>query len=174
MLVRPFHDEYRATSSFLDVPEDELRSADAEAPPMRWILLYDGAVVGVANGHRRPDGRVFVRFGRTPGQLIGRLAETVVRRLGSVHAIARSASDRSQLEAAGFVVEFVDDEFEMSFDKALRKLGRRRTPSGFDLLPPHDLDELRLAALDTELRQDVPGTDGWETTIEMWRAEIES
>ncbi|NND02201.1 MAG: GNAT family N-acetyltransferase, partial [Acidimicrobiia bacterium] len=42
------------------------------------------------------------------------------------------------------------------------------------LLPPHDLDELRLAALDTELRQDVPGTDGWETTIEMWRAEIES
>ncbi len=173
-MFRRFIDEYREAASLLEVAESELRGADALAPQLRW-MAYDGAAaVGIANGRRRPDGRVFLNFGATPPTLIAGLADVAMAATGPVYTVAQSAERRQQLEDIGFTVELVDDEFEVRFETALRHLGRPRLPAHFTLVPPHQLDEAHLVALDNELRKEVPGTDGWVTTAQMWQAEIHS
>lgn len=174
MLVRRFSGEYDQVAGLVRVAADEIRAADAAIPPLRWVAYKGYGVVGVASGRRRPDGRTFVKFHSSQPDASTHLARFAAADVGVIHAVARSEAAKWELEAAGFAVEVIDDEFEISFQAALRRLGRRRQPPQFVLRPPHELEEHRLVALDTELRQDVPGTDGWVTTAEAWRYEINS
>lgn len=172
MIVTRFADEYDNLASFLECRAEEIHAEDASI--LRWVAYEGDAIVGTARGRRRPDGRMFVDFAATAQSLLSPIVEAVAADVGRIHAVARTEKRRRELEAAGFRVELVDDEFEIAFATALRRIGRLRLPSRFRLDPPHRLHETRLAALDTALRQDVPGTDGWQTSVEMWRHEVRS
>ena len=174
MLVRRFNDEYDQEAGLVGGAADEIRAADAAEPLVRWIVCESETVVGVASGRHRPDGRIFVRFHTTQPRGLVQLADFAAAEVGTIHAIAHSETAKTELEGAGFAVEVTDDEFAISFDAALRRLGPRRRPRHLVLRPPHELEEQRLVALDTSLRQDVPGTAGWVTTAEAWRDEIDS
>lgn len=138
-----------------------------------WIARNGDQVLGAVAVRGRPDGRRFARFGDSVPESLSWLGAAVAER-GGLHAIARSAGELGQLIAAGFVVEIENHDFEIRFDDALLRLGRPRLPDRFSLVPPHELDEKKCLALDNELRQDVPGTDGWIGTLEMWRDELAS
>ena len=105
----------------------------------------------------RPDGRTFV-FGEPDADLpAGELYTSVDE---------ADAARRSALEALGFGV--VRRELELLLPT---RLPRAPVPDGFGLFRADEVSADALRALDDELRQDVPGTDGWHWPAAEFRAE---
>jgi len=105
----------------------------------------------------RPDGRRFVigpPDGDLPeGELFARVDESDVEQLRA-------------LEDLGFVRE--RRELDLVLPTAVPRLP---VPTGFSAVRADDMDEEALRLLDDELRQDVPGTDGWLWTADDFREE---
>lgn len=176
MIVRPFTDEYAAIADLVGGAADELRGDDAASAPPRWIAVdgASGAIAGVVTARTRPDGRTFLGFGATPPDLFVYLADAAASHLGTVYSFARDERRRGELTAAGFQVEIATEQLSVPFSGSLDRLRRARLPDRYLLAHVDELDEVKLVALDNTLRQDVPGTEGWEGTIDMWRSEIAS
>ncbi len=121
---------------------------------------------------RRPDGRTFVSFtGDRSAASLARVLDSVD---GPVHTVA-SESDAHWLEAlgaAGFEPFVVVEGFRIRFDRVLDLLPVAATDR-FELVAAHEIAIDRLAELDAELRNDVPGTDGWQPDTEWTAAELE-
>lgn len=105
----------------------------------------------------RPDGRRFV-FGEPDEELPP----------GELYAVVDEADDerRRGLERLGFVVH--RRELELLLPAGV---GRVPRPEGFACVRADEVAEERLRRLDDELRQDVPGTDGWRWEPEDFREE---
>jgi ribosomal protein S18 acetylase RimI-like enzyme len=105
----------------------------------------------------RPDGRRFL-IGRPEGELP----------LGELFAVV-DESDTEQLrslEDLGFVRERRELQLVLPTD-----VPRFAAPSGVEAVRADEVDENALRLLDDELRQDVPGTDGWRWTAADFREE---
>jgi GNAT superfamily N-acetyltransferase len=76
------------------------------------------------------------------------------------------------LSDAGFDVEISVDKFLIRFDVALAALTRARLPSRFRLDQADTVDVERLFALDSAIRRDVPGSDGWVGNRRWFRDEL--
>ena len=105
----------------------------------------------------RPDGRRFLT-GRPdgelpPGELFAVVDESDHERLGS-------------LEDLGFVRE--RRELELVLPTGVPRLP---APSSVEAVRADEVDEDTLRLLDDELRQDVPGTDGWRWAPPAFREE---
>lgn len=105
----------------------------------------------------RPDGRRFVlgrpAGGLPPGELFASVEESDVDHLRA-------------LEDLGFVRERRDLHLVLPTDGP-----RHPAPAGVTALRADGVDEEALRLLDDELRQDVPGTDGWRWTARDFREE---
>ncbi len=105
----------------------------------------------------RPDGRTFV-VGEPDGELPeGELFATVDEEDGE---------RRRSLEELGFVVERRELKLLLP-----TRLPRTPAPAGFALRRADEVPEDELRLLDDELRQDVPGTDGWRWTTADFHTE---
>ena len=105
----------------------------------------------------RPDGRRFL-IGRPGGELPPRELFATV-----------DESDTEQLrslEDLGFVRERRELQLVLPTD-----VPRFAAPSGVEAVRADEVDENALRLLDDELRQDVPGTDGWRWTAADFREE---
>jgi ribosomal protein S18 acetylase RimI-like enzyme len=98
----------------------------------------------------RPDGRRFV-IGPPEGELPPGELFAVVDESDSVLL--------SSLEGLGFVRERRELQLVLPTD-----VPRLAVPSGVEVTRADGVDETTLRLLDDELRQDVPGTDGWRWT----------
>ena len=76
------------------------------------------------------------------------------------------------LRQAGFVVETTAEAFKVEFSDALAKLQRAWLPSGFRIISAGAASLDLLLTLDNQLRQLVPGTDGWVGDLEWVRSEL--
>ena len=120
----------------------------------------------------RPDGRLLVRTegewtpdsARTAAELAARHRVPALAHVGE-----EDAAERAALIAAGFAESRREAVIAISVARALDALGDADLPEGVELRSAADVDEDRLRLLDNELRQDVPGASGWESTPEEFR-----
>ena len=127
----------------------------------RWVARRDGDVVAVLTAHRRPDDRIFVRLDGFDDTWSA-LCEAASGRTGS--PLFSTPSDervRASLVRCGFAVASVSDVFEVTFAALAQRVRHAAPPDGIDIISADDADRDALFALDIELRNDVPGTDGW-------------
>lgn len=69
----------------------------------------------------------------------------------------------------GFTVERREHEVLIPTDPAVTGLPEGTVPPGIALIPADAVDEDRLRMLDEELREDVPGSDGWVNDPQEFR-----
>ncbi len=120
----------------------------------------------------RPDGqiRVWPRDGWTleSASVAAELSE-VERCPVLVEVDATAAADLRTLTGAGFAQSRREMLFDIPVDQALTKLARARPPTGVRIDTADVVEVAHLQALDEELRDDIPGSPGWRSTLEEFR-----
>ncbi len=175
MQVTRFLDEYDLVAPLYGLYPATLRERDRDGSPSRWLGLRNGVPVAVVDSFERPDRRTFLRFRGDDPSDFGHLGATVGGELGRpVYAVAdESDSDRlTALQSAGFTTEVVVERFRIDFGVALDFLRHARPARGFTVRAADEVDEERLFALDNHIRNDVPGSEGWEGNREWFREEL--
>jgi RimJ/RimL family protein N-acetyltransferase len=138
----------------------------------RAPLIGDGLMNTQITDLVRPDGRLLVR---TEGEWTSETAAgaaAVARKVGApalAHIGEEDAAERAALVAAGFAESRREAVIAISVEQALDALGDADLPVGVELRSAADVDENKLRLLDNELRQDVPGSSGWESTPDEFR-----
>ena len=66
------------------------------------------------------------------------------------------------MRSYGFAEELALEGFRISFEAALARVRKASVPAGFSIHSTHTADVDRLLELDNLVRQDVPGSDGWQ------------
>ncbi|HSI98369.1 MAG TPA: GNAT family N-acetyltransferase [Gaiellaceae bacterium] len=121
----------------------------------------------------RPDGRCLVR---PRGTWTARAAADAVELANHLdlpaiaHADAHATAEHAALVEAGFSAWRSEAVVAISVDSALEALRGVEVPTGVVFRSAADVNEDRLRLLDDELRQDVPGTSGWRSTPDEFRA----
>jgi RimJ/RimL family protein N-acetyltransferase len=109
---------------------------------LRWVAVGE---TGEPHGHalvrRRPDRRTFVFLRDAEPEAFGQLAAVT---------------------SSGFVPARRESEYVVDVATAHGRLRDARLPAGYSLVSVEEVAVDELRRLDDRLRQDVPGTDGWE------------
>jgi ribosomal protein S18 acetylase RimI-like enzyme len=144
---------------------DELTVVRA-SPGLTWRARAGGRVVGSASAFLRPDDRWEVRLdhesradSRAP--LIAAVAANVQ---ADLHAVA-GEKNREALRywaELGFVVSRREGIYLIPTDPVRHRPGAAGVPDDIMVISARDADTDDLRLLDDALRQDVPGSDGWE------------
>jgi ribosomal protein S18 acetylase RimI-like enzyme len=120
----------------------------------------------------RPDGRCVVRPGGSWSRIAAAAAAGLAGRRG-VPVLANVPEDDADalaaLTDAGFVVSRREAVIAFEVATALDTLAGADLPAGVEARSAADVDEDALRLLDDELRQDIPGADGWRSTPEEFR-----
>jgi RimJ/RimL family protein N-acetyltransferase len=141
-------------------------------PNRLWHALDDDRVVGRAHLRRRPDGRAFVAADAWREQVTLALLDAVAADVpGDLHTLAdeADADQLALLAGAGYVEVRREDELVLPVGPALAATAGP-VPAGVAIVPAEEKEAARLARLDDQLRQDVPGSDGWVNDPEEFRA----
>jgi RimJ/RimL family protein N-acetyltransferase len=120
----------------------------------------------------RPDQRLLVRPSDTwTAEAAADAVELANdRRVPAVtHVDEEATADREALTAAGFAESRRDANVVIPVEPALDALHAAELPDGLQVRSAADVEEDRLRLLDNELRQDVPGSSGWQSTPEEFR-----
>lgn len=120
----------------------------------------------------RPDGRCLVRPGGSWSPIAATVAAALAERRGLpvlANVPEDDASALAVLTDAGFVVSRREAVIAFDVAAALDALAGVELPAGIDARSAADVDEDTLRLLDDELRQDIPGADGWRSTPEEFR-----
>ena len=120
----------------------------------------------------RPDGRCVVRPDGSWTPLAASVAAALAsrRRLPVLAHVAHTdAYALDALTAAGFAVSRREVVIDLDCATALDALRGAELPPGVETRSAVDVDEDALRLLDDELRQDVPGAEGWRSTPEEFR-----
>jgi hypothetical protein len=133
--------------------------------PDGWTAHHGEAVVGQAVAVVRPDRRCFVAFRSCcPGAyrpLVQAIAEHLRRDLYTEIDDA-DAEVRDRLVGLGFVISRREHIYTIPTDPTVTGLSNVAVPAGLEVVTADRVDEDLLRELDDELKQDVPGADGWK------------
>ncbi len=148
----------------LSVDVDKLAARErVYRPDARWVVFDEQTPVGLALALTRPDNRLFLTLRLEDEAGFGPLLAAAVSDLDApiYLSIADDQHDRLKTaEAAGFSIEIRTDNFDVPFETALARTAGR--PTGrVELLRADQVAREELFLLDIELRQDVPGCEGW-------------
>jgi RimJ/RimL family protein N-acetyltransferase len=140
-------------------------------PGRQWHALDDDEVVGRANVFRRPDGRAFLSADAWKDEVTTALLRAAIEDVpGDLHSTVdeNDADQLALLDAAGFAESRREHEYLIPVEGVLAGTAGRETP-GIRIVSAAEVDVARLMRLDDELRQDVPGADGWVNELEEFR-----
>ncbi|GIN00563.1 GNAT family N-acetyltransferase [Planomonospora venezuelensis] len=132
--------------------------------PGRWIARRGEEVIGEVTAFARPDGRCLVLFRSCRAEAYTPLVRAVAGHFPRDLHTEISESDAEACETlaeSGFVIGRRDHVYTVPTDPAVTGLAGVTVPVGFELVTADQVEEDRLRELDDELRQDVPGCDGW-------------
>jgi GNAT superfamily N-acetyltransferase len=139
-----------------------------------WRALDGHTVAGEVRVWRRPDGRHALFFDAWRFDAYRPLADAVA---GDLRADLYATLDDSEFDAldacarAGFTEHRRESYYKIPADPAVTGLGGAALPHGVSVISVGEADIDRLRLLDDDLRQDVPGTDGWRWDPEGFREE---
>lgn len=111
----------------------------------------------------RPDGRCFVRV---PAEAVNAPDRELYATVDEADATAWEL-----WEQLGFQISRREGVYLVPTNPAVTGLRDVEAPGGFRLVSADGVDEDRLRLLDDALRQDVPGTDGWNWREDAFREE---
>ena len=129
---------------------------------------------GTIGARLRPDQRCAVFFESARPEAYPPLADAVARELGCDLIVMIDESDAAALAAcaaAGFAASRRESCYTIPTSPRVTGLDAAVLPPGLTVLPATAADEDRLRLLDDELRQDVPGSEGWHWDAEDFRRE---
>jgi ribosomal protein S18 acetylase RimI-like enzyme len=134
-------------------------------PRLEWRAFYGDQPTGEVKAWVRPDGRCSVFFDSClPGAyrpLLNAVAASVSRDLyASIDEAA--GEDLARYAELGFEVSRREGSYLIPVNPDTTGLRGTQAPAGFGVISAQNADEDRLRLLDDALRQDVPGTDGWQ------------
>jgi ribosomal protein S18 acetylase RimI-like enzyme len=133
-----------------------------------------GAPAGTLRAWLRPDQRCAVCFDSARPQAYLPLTAAAAAELRRDLYASVDDADAGELAgclAAGFTVTRRESYLTIPVGAAMAGLGAAALPDGVAVLSAAGADEDRLRLLDDELRQDVPGSDGWRWDAEGFRRE---
>ena len=129
-----------------------------------WNLVRGRETVASAHGLLRPDRRWFVSIDAWNDVDHDALLEAILEDLPfDLHTIVGEA-DVETLQRwirSGFDIRRRELEFIVPVDPAVTGLHRTSLPDGLVAVPADGVDEDLLRELDNQLRDDVPGSNGW-------------
>jgi RimJ/RimL family protein N-acetyltransferase len=139
-----------------------------------WAAHHGEVAIGKAAVLVRPDARCFVVFGACHPDayrpLLQAIAEQLRRDLYTEIGEA-DAQVLQRLVGMGFVVNRCEHMYAIATDPTVTGLTNLVVPTGFELRTADRVSEDRLRELDDELKQDVPGADGWRWDRQGFRNE---
>jgi RimJ/RimL family protein N-acetyltransferase len=139
-----------------------------------WVARRHGLAIGKAAELLRPDGRCFVVFGACRADADEPLVQAIAQHLGRDLYTEIDEADAELLQRLvimGFKVHRREHVYAIPTDPAITGLTNLTVPAGFELVTADQVSEDRLRELDDELKQDVPGADGWRWDREGFRKE---
>ena len=134
------------------------------SPGLTWRALDGSEVVGSITAFLRPDERWFVMFDSCRDDACLPLLAAVSGNTGSdLYMTAEEADSEGfdRLIALGFAVNRRDSIYLIPTDPGRTGLGDASLPDDVVAISAADADSEDLRLLDDELRQDVPGNQGW-------------
>ena len=138
--------------------------SEPSAAGLRWRALDGEVVIGQVAEWLRPDNRLFLHIGSCREDAFQPMLSTITRDLSGDLYVTVDEQDefrRAELARFGFNAIRQESTYEISVDSAWATLKEVALPKGIALQSADDVSEDRLRELDEDLRQDVPGTDGW-------------
>lgn len=136
------------------------------APPgLIWRALDGDQVVGAVSALLRPNGRWFVHFDLCQDDSYGALLAAVADNTDSDLYTAVDERNKDALalfERLGFKVVRRESIVAIPTDSEVTGLHVTDEPDGVIVISANDAFEDQLRLLDDALRQDVPGTEGWQ------------
>jgi len=139
-----------------------------------WVARHRGLTIGKAEELVRPDGRCFVVFGVGTADAYEPLVQAIAQHLECDLYIEIDEADTELLQrlvGMGFKVHRQEHTYAIPTDPAITGLTKLTVPVAFELVTADRVSEDRLRELDDELKQDVPGADGWRWDREGFRKE---
>jgi ribosomal protein S18 acetylase RimI-like enzyme len=133
--------------------------------PDGWAARHGQATVGTAAALVRPDNRCFVFLRCCRAHAYRPLVQAVAQQLRRDLYTEVGEADTEVLQrlvGLGFVVNRREHVYAIATDPTVTGLTDMAVPAGFEILTADRVSEDRLRELDDELRQDVPGADGWK------------
>ncbi|HVT66712.1 MAG TPA: GNAT family N-acetyltransferase [Trebonia sp.] len=141
-----------------------------------WQAHDGSTVAGEVRARRLPDGRHHLFFDAWHTDAYRPLTAAVARDLRHDLYVTLDDAEFDSIEAcerAGFAEWRRESIFKIPTDAAVTGLtpATAPLPPGFTVISPEEADLNRLRLLDDDLRQDVPGTDGWRWDREGFERE---
>jgi RimJ/RimL family protein N-acetyltransferase len=156
MRIARFAGDFAAVAAWTGEPEEGLDGDD-------WVA-WDGAeVVGFLHPWPAPDGKLRIYFGRTRPDAYRPLADAVA---GECYAILDDPAGVAALTEAGFQVSRRESGYEIPVAPIAAAV-----PAGLRIVTADRVEIEPLAQLDADLREDVPGTGGWQLDLDFFRAQ---
>ncbi|WP_141704201.1 GNAT family N-acetyltransferase [Planobispora rosea] len=132
-----------------------------------WTARDAGSEVGRASGLVMPNGVCLVFFHNCRADAYAPLAAAMAPHFGRpLRVVVDESDDLSPLMGAGFVLERRENRYVVPTGPESAPV-----PSGFALVTADRVPEPELRELDDELRQDVPGSEGWKWDEQGFRKE---
>jgi GNAT superfamily N-acetyltransferase len=136
---------------------------DGDDAQARWLAWDGERVVGEMECRLRPDGKCGLDFGPCAPEAYPLLAAQIP---GAVRTMV-DAADRAAVDGltgAGFATVRVEDRYSIP----VRPVDAA-TPEGLRVISAADTELELLMELDCALREDVPGSTGWQPDTEWFR-----
>lgn len=129
-----------------------------------WRALDRDVLIGEVTELVRPDGKRFLQLGACRDDAYRPLLSAMRTDLPGPLFVSVDEVDTPRLSALarlGFQAVRHESDYSIPVDVAWERLGTATAPDGVELRSAAEVDPDRLRQLDDDLRQDVPGTDGW-------------
>jgi RimJ/RimL family protein N-acetyltransferase len=142
--------------------------------PDGWTAHHGEVAVGQAAALVRPDARCFVVFGACRADAYRPLVRAIAQHLRRDLYTEIGEADVAvvqRLVGLGFVVNRREHTYTIPTDPTVTGLTNVAVPAGFEIATADRVSEDRLRELDDQLRQDVPGADGWKWDRQGFRRE---
>ena len=147
-----------------DMTDPRLRIVRAP-PGLIWRAFDEDQAVGAVSAMLRPNGRWFVHFDVCRDDSHEPLLAAVSENTGSdLYTIAGETDKQAlaQFTSLGFAVSRRESFVVVPTDPEVTGLHDTDEPEGVVIISANDGFEDQLRLLDDALRQDVPGTEGWQ------------
>ncbi len=166
--VTKFAGEYAQLSAWTGDSEHELRIAQEEYHSEQrdtWLAWDGNGIVGSLHPWRRPDGRHTLYYDKCRNDAYAPLAAMIDGECYTPQDAANLEAIES-LYAVGFIEHRREHVYTMpvvNFDATV--------PAGLRIVTADQTDLEPLMMLDSALREDVPGSDGWQPDPVWFREE---
>lgn len=169
MRVRQVDDEYAKLAAWLGEDEETLRARlEGNQPKARLLAWSGGDVAGMLTAWLRPDGLTGLYFAKCRSETCAALLDAY----GGLSETCVCVVDVEDETAAGALrsVGFTEDRGEFNYEIPVRWIDTQ-PPAGLRVITGDRTELTPLMMLDVELREDIPGSAGWQPDPERFRAE---